>query len=58
MLPAPGKNERSQPRQTVGRPEISRHARKALFPMDCRFNAQLYRMAHIAGFTLVRSGEA
>ncbi|NKK62964.1 hypothetical protein GFL88_05340 [Rhizobium leguminosarum bv. viciae] len=35
--------------------EISRHARKALFLMDCRFNALPYRIADIAGFTFVRS---
>ncbi|NKK97251.1 hypothetical protein GFM02_02950 [Rhizobium leguminosarum bv. viciae] len=38
--------------------EISRNARKALFPMDCRFNALPCRVADIAGFTFVRSGEA
>lgn len=42
----------------AGRPEIGKHARKALFLMDCRFNVQLYRMADIAGFAFVRSEEA
>jgi hypothetical protein len=57
MLPDPRRTSGLR-RGTVGSPEISRHARKALFLMDCRFNAQPYRMVDMAGFAFLRSGEA